>query len=206
MVMRGLLREECLLIVVVNLICNILLLMSEVISKWSFLSLYEATIIISHSVITTIALHTIHSNFMQYSNLISRKVVKLRKPLKIMLSLMIIWCLKRYYIVRVIAVSFVSWRGIVVLQSSVQRRRVVIVSASTQKGIKEADLIDDKDIKKNTIFWLTSAVKTIGQNMRKFTPTFSSGKSNINKATEGSTNGDGATPDTPGLYSFQRYQ
>jgi hypothetical protein len=136
---------------------------------------------------------------MQYSDLISRKVVKLKKPLKLMLSLMIIWCLKRYYIVRVIAVSFVSWRGIVVLQSSVQRRRVVIVSASTQKAIKEADLIDDKDTKKNTIFWLTSAVKTIGQNMRKFTPTFSSGKNNINKSTEGSTSGDGATPDTPGL-------
>jgi hypothetical protein len=196
--MRGLLHEECFLIVAVNLICNILLLVSQMISKGSFLSLYEATIIMSHSVMTTIAFYMIHTNFMQYSDLVSKKVLKLRKPLKVFFAVMIIWGLKRYYFIRVIAVSFVSWRGIVVLQSSVQRRRVVIVSESTQKAIKGTSIDDDKNIKKNTIFWLTSAVKNIGQNMRKFTPTFSSGKSNTNKSTEGSTSGE--TPDTPGLY------
>jgi hypothetical protein len=134
---------------------------------------------------------------MEYSESVSRKVLKLRKPLKVVFAVMIIWGLKRYYFMRVIAVSFVSWRGIVVLQSSMERRRVVIVSASTQKAIKGTN-IDDMNIKKNTIFWLTSAVKNIGQNMRKFTPTFSSGKSNTNKSTKESTSGE--TPDTPGLY------
>lgn len=197
--MRGLLRKEYVQIVAVNVICNILLVVSEVISKRSFLSCYEAANIISHSVIATIVFYFTHSVFWQYSEFISRKVVKLRKPLKLAFSLIIAWGLIRYYIVRVLAVSFVSWRGIVVLQSSSQRRRVVIVSASTQKVIKGADSIDDKNIKRKNIFWLTSAVKTIGQNMRKFTPSFSSGKNSISNPDEATNSGDGATPTTPGL-------
>lgn len=175
------------------------------ISTQSLLSVREAVQLLFHSLIATFIWYNMSSFFKEY--IASLSSLKVRKPVKLILGIVITYSVYRSYLARVLVVSYLTFRGILVWQFSQQRCRIMVstqkISKAEIRGSNSGNSNDSerstRSISRTPILWLQTAAQSVIKSIQKLTP-------NYVQSHDGSSQ-EGLTPDTPAiskrLFSFR---
>ena len=128
--MKALFLEESTQIVIVIGVSNILLIIAQILYDFSWLTLRDVILLLSHSCITTIVILIcqiiVGENLYPYRS----SSLKMRKPVKICIATLISAALCRSAYARLLTVGFVTSRGLLQLhqrryKSMIDRKSVV---------------------------------------------------------------------------------
>jgi hypothetical protein len=164
--MKGYLLRESTMIAIVIASINLILVISQVIMSYPFLTFGVAMQPLVHSISSAFLMHGMHYFCSDYYSIFTRTLQKVRRQLKFILVALLCWALYKSYIIRIGGVGHLTWRGIQEIFN--QRKRLKISSRTVGIDLNLADSAE-KTMNLRKI-WLTTTIENIQRSIQKLIP------------------------------------
>ena len=147
---------------------NVLLVISRLISSYPLLTLQVAMQPLADSISSAFLMHITHYFCKDYYSVVAITLQKVRRPLKFVLTALLCWVLYNSYVIRIVVVGHLTWRG--VQEICCQRSRLKISSRTIRIDAQLSNYPEkDKNFRR---IWLTTAIENMQHSIQKLTPTF----------------------------------
>jgi hypothetical protein len=147
---------------------NLILVISQVIMSYPFLTFRVAMQPLLHSISSAFLMHGMHYFCSDYYSIFTKTLQKVRRQLKFILVAFLCWALYKSYIIRIGGVGHLTWRGIQEIFN--QRKRLKISSRTA--GI-DVTVVDSAEKTTNLRkIWLTTTIENIQRSIQELIPKF----------------------------------